>query len=62
MQRTYSLKKNAQFRYVHRRGTSSGSHEMVLLYVRSGTLKVGFTVGKKLGCAVERNRITRRLR
>ena len=62
MQRTYSLKKNAQFRYVRRRGTSSGSHEMVLLYVRSGTLKVGFTVGKKLGCAVERNRIKRRLR
>ena len=62
MQRTYSLKKNAQFKYVHRRGASSGSHEMVLLYVRSGSLKVGFSVGKKLGCAVVRNRIKRRLR
>lgn len=62
MQRTYSLKKNAQFKYVHRRGTSSGSHEMVLLYVRSGTLKVGFSVGKKIGCAVMRNRVKRRLR
>lgn len=62
MQRTYSLKKNAQFKYVHRRGTSSGSHEAVLLYVRANTLKVGFSVGKKIGCAVERNRVKRRMR
>ncbi len=62
MQRTYSLKKNAQFKYVYRRGVSGGSHEMVMLYVRSGTLKVGFSVGKKIGCAVARNRVKRRLR
>ena len=46
MQRTYSLKKNAQFKYVYRRGASAGAREMV---------------GKKLGCAVQRNRIKRRL-
>ena len=62
MQRTYSLKKNAQFKYVYRRGASGGSHEMVMLYVRSGTLKVGFSVGKKIGGAVARNRVKRRLR
>ncbi len=62
MQKTYSLKKNAQFKYVHRRGSSSGSHEMVLLYVPGRALKVGFSVGKKLGCAVVRNRVKRRLR
>lgn len=32
---------------------------MVLLYVRGPALKVGFSVGKKLGCAVQRNRIKR---
>ena len=62
LQRTYSLKKNAQFKYVYRRGTSGGSHEMVMLYARANTLKVGFSVGKKLGCAVVRNRVKRRLR
>lgn len=62
MQKTYSLKKNAQFKYVHRRGSSSGSHEMVLLYVKNDKLKVGFSVGKKIGCAVVRNRVKRRLR
>ncbi len=62
LQRTYSLKKNAQFKYVHRRGVSAGSHEMVMLYVRAKALKVGFSVGKKLGCAVARNRVKRRLR
>lgn len=62
MQRTYSLKKNAQFKYVHRRGTSSGSREAVLLYVRNPSLKIGFSVGKKLGGAVTRNRVKRRMR
>ncbi|MBO5535867.1 MAG: ribonuclease P protein component [Clostridia bacterium] len=62
MQRKYSLKKNAQFKYVYRRGTSSGSREMVLLYTRSSTLKIGFSVGKKIGGAVVRNRVKRRLR
>lgn len=54
MQRTYSLKKNAQFKYVYRRGASAGAREMVMLYVRGPVLKVGFSVGKKLGCAVQR--------
>jgi len=61
LQRTYSLKKNAQFKYVYRRGASAGAREMVMLYVRGPVLKVGFSVGKKLGCAVQRNRIKRRL-
>ncbi|MDR3051012.1 MAG: ribonuclease P protein component [Oscillospiraceae bacterium] len=58
----YSLKKNRQFQYVYRRGKSAGSRELVLLYVRGGKLQVGFSVSKKVGNAVVRNRTKRRMR
>lgn len=62
MQRSLSLKKNKQFSYVFRRGKSQSDRLLVLLYVRSGRLLVGFSVSKKLGNAVMRNRIKRRMR
>lgn len=62
MQRKYSLKKNKHFSHVFRRGKSQSDRLLVLLYVRSGRLLVGFSVSKKLGGAVTRNRIKRRLR
>ena len=62
MQSEHRLRKNSQFQYVYRRGKSCASRELVMLYVRSQRLQVGFSVSRKVGNSVERNRIRRRLR
>lgn len=64
MKRCYSLKRNKEFRRVYRVGKSAGSHTLVLIYSagRDDKKRVGFSVGKKIGNAVVRNRVKRRLR
>lgn len=62
MQKAYRLRKNAQFQYVYHRGKSASCRDMTLLYARSGRLLAGFSVSKKVGNAVTRNRVKRRLR
>jgi ribonuclease P protein component len=58
----YRLRKNRQFQYVFRKGKSMGNREMAVLYVRGSRLLVGFSVSKKVGNAVVRNRTKRRMR
>lgn len=58
-----SLKLNHIFRRLY--ATSGHANSYLVLYARknrSATNRVGVTVSKKLGCAVVRNRIRRRLR
>ena len=58
------LLKHADFQAVYRQGKKYFSGNMIAFYRESGSLapRVGLTVGKVLGGAVERNRIRRRMR
>ena len=62
MERQYRLKKNRAFQYVYRRGHSAACCDLVMLFARGRELKVGFSVSKKVGNAVIRNKVKRRLR
>ena len=58
-----ALKLNHIFRRLY--SSSSHANSYLVLYARknrTATNRVGFTVSKKLGCAVVRNRTRRRLR
>ena len=64
MQYTTTLKKNHEFRRLYAKGRSTVTPTLVVYSRRnnSGGNRVGFTVTVKLGHAVVRNRIRRRLR
>lgn len=49
---------------MYKAGKSVGSHTLVLIYSpgRQPDIKIGFAVSKKIGSAVVRNRVKRRLR
>ena len=58
------LLKHSDFDRVYRQGRRHFSPHMTVFYLRQaeGEARIGFTVGRMLGGAVERNRIKRRLR
>ena len=62
MERCYRLQKNRAFQYVYRKGHSIACRNLVLLHAPGRELKVGFSVSKKVGKAVTRNKVKRRLR
>jgi ribonuclease P protein component len=64
MRGTVSLKRNHEFRALYARGKSSAGVYLAV-YTRpnrTGVTRLGLTVSAKLGHAVKRNRIRRRLR
>ncbi len=63
MQFTISLKQNHIFRRLYRtQGVADGCMVLYARRNRTGKNRVGYTVSKKLGHAVVRNRVRRRLR
>jgi len=64
MQFSKSLKFNHVFRRLYRKGQSAAGKYLVLYCRRNGTQenRIGLTVSAKLGHAVVRNRVRRRLR
>ena len=64
MQFSQSLKQNSQFRRLYRQGKTAADRNLAL-YCRKNRLgvnRLGYTVSGKLGKAVVRNRVRRRLR
>lgn len=64
MKFTETLKKNYEFQRLYHKGKSAVTPYLVVYARRSKRAKnrIGFTVSAKLGCAVQRNRVRRRLR
>src|SRR5271165_5163381 len=62
--RAARLLKHSDFDRVYKQGRRHFSSHMTVFYLRQaeGGARIGFTVGKVLGGAVQRNRIKRRLR
>ena len=62
--RAARLLKHADFERVYKQGRRHFSSHMTVFYLRQaeGNARIGFTVGRVLGGAVQRNRIKRRLR
>ena len=64
MQFSHSLKLNHLFRRLYNKGKSAANKYLVLYCRRNGSQenRIGYTVSAKLGHAVVRNRVRRRLR
>lgn len=64
MKYTVTIKRNHEFQRLYHKGKNAAS-PTIALYCRKrqdGANRLGFTVGKKVGGAVVRNRVRRRLR
>ena len=57
------LKKNYQFGYIYKKGKAVPARNLTLVFTPArGGVKIGFSVGNKIGKAVVRNSVRRRMR
>ena len=62
MQQQFRMRKNGHFQRVYQKGRPASAREITLLYLKGPRLLAGFSVSKKVGGAVTRNLVKRRLR
>lgn len=65
MKKAYRVKKNTEFQTIIKSGKSFANREFVLYYKEKPAqnhFRVGISVGKRIGHAVQRNRIKRLIR
>ena len=64
LKRENRLKKNKHFNYIYKNGQGCSLGDMSLIYIKAKIkpFKVGFSVSNKVGKAVVRNKVKRRMR
>ena len=62
LDKAHRLNKHGSFSYVYRNGKRIAESDLVLIYTPSRSARVGFSVSNKVGKAVVRNKVKRRLR
>lgn len=65
MKKAYRIKKNKEFQYIFKHGKSFANRQLVIFYEEKPGqehIRIGLSVGTKIGNAVMRNKIKRYLR
>ena len=62
LDKAHRLNKHGSFAYVYRKGKRLSETDVVLIYTPARSVRVGFSVSNKVGKAVVRNKVKRRLR